>query len=206
MVSALPGKGSPTSSFSGGGKVQEGVVDVALARILTEFGVGSAALVQFDGIPDVYLLSRGLRVIIEAKEQGRESQLHEQLLERLEKNLCDVAIGITFPRSVVSGLAAPSPQEVERRLHATQLGFSAFRGGDPTPVPITEGRECRLADLPELITSVASQAVPEGELERAVEDVRSAIDRFVTTVQSSPSEAEVIGKTLARVLQGDAES
>jgi hypothetical protein len=203
----LPAKEkSPSGGSGSGGKVQEGVVDVALARILNDFGVGSAALVQFNGIPDVYLLSRGLRVIIEAKEQGREAQLHEQLLERVERNLCDVAIGITFPRSVVSGLSAPSPQEVERRLQAIKLGFSAYRGGDPKPIPISEGRDCRLADLPELIASVASQAVPEGELERAVEDVRSAIDQFVKAVQSSPSDAEAIGKSLGRVLQGDADA
>jgi hypothetical protein len=187
------------------GKVQEGVVDVALARLLTEYGVGSAALVQFDGIPDVYLLSRGLRVVIEAKEKGRERELKEQLSDRLKRNVCDVSIGIVYPRSVVTGLGPPSPQEVEERLGRTRLVFSAFKAGDHDAHAITEDKECNLSDLPEMISSVASQAVPEGEIEQAVSDVRRAIGEFSQAIGSSPSTASSIGKSLVKVLQGDVE-
>lgn len=191
----------PAHDPYGGLKVQEGVVDVCLSRLLTEWGVGSAALVQFNGIPDVYLINRGMRVVLEAKEEGNEKALEEQLKDRIKRNLCELAIGIIFPRAVTTGIVPPPPQEVEKRLGKAALSLLAVAQGTDGPTVIAPWRDCRLGDLPELIASLAGQAVPEGELDENVAKIKEAVSRFTQNMLGSEN-PEGIAKAIKEVLEG----
>src|SRR5207302_10750251 len=106
-------------------KVVEEVVNVALARLLEEAGIRAPALVKMNKVPDVYLVHRGIRTIIETKEEGHRKALEDQMKERLEDNLCELVIGITYPTSVVRGtITAPTVRTVERSLREAKLKIS----------------------------------------------------------------------------------
>lgn len=98
-------------------KIREETVNVLLSEILEETGVTNVSLLNIGGIPDIYLLIRGIRVIIETKEVGHRTQLPKQLQGRLEKNMCDLGVGLEYPLSLVTGnLFPPTTKDVRKRL------------------------------------------------------------------------------------------
>ena len=81
------------------------------------FPVSNHSLLNIGGIPDIYLLLRGIRIIIELKEEGNTSQLIVQLQSRLSKNMCDLAVSLEYPTEIVSNvLALPTAIIVKKRL------------------------------------------------------------------------------------------
>jgi hypothetical protein len=187
-------------------KVGEQVPTIELARLLENYGLPSPALPHFNGIPDIYLVWRGLRVIIELKEEAYEKQLRDQLDDRLTRRVCDLGVGVLYPASLVSGaLTPPTPKEVERRLPITDLRIFALAPAGLGSIEIAKATRCRPSQLPELLTRYAAEAMPRAELEEAVERVGSAVGAFVNNVLSV-SHADRIANRIREVLEGVKES
>jgi hypothetical protein len=159
--------------------VREEVVDVTLAEVLGEYGLEGVSLLHLDGWPDVYLPLAGRRVLLEAKEAGQDRELEKQLDERLRGNLCDVAVGVIYPREVVvqrSGdLLPPTPQEVRNRLRETKLKL-IVRTHARTIGP----RDSKLAELPELLRRLTELAVPEEVIGEAVQRIQRGVEAFTS--------------------------
>ncbi len=103
--------------MSRGLKVREEVPSIVLSEMLGDVGISNVSLLNLGKVPDIYLLVGGVRVIIETKEQGQRAELDKQLRQRLELDLCEVAIGLEYPTELVLGtFAPPTPQDVRKKL------------------------------------------------------------------------------------------
>lgn len=183
-------------------KVGEQVPTIELARLLENYGLPSPALPHFNGIPDIYLVWGGLRVIIELKEAAYERQLHEQLEDRLSRRVCDIGVGILYPPTLITGaLTAPTPREVERRLPSTDLKVFALAPSGLGVEEIARATRCRPSQLPELITRYAAEAMPTAELDAAIEKVGNAVVSFATNIQSIAN-SDRIAVRIKEVLEG----
>lgn len=180
----------------------EDVITVTLARLLSGYGVQNSALVNFNGTPDIYVLVRGIRILIEIKEEGQRAALERQLGERIEKNLGEVGIGLLYPRSVGAGnLMPPTPLQVEKNLLKVTLdGFLILpsKGGKAA---IIRNFELKVAQLPELLSRLSSEVIHEEDLTEAIDRVRSIISEFVSTV-SSFENAKFVSQQFKEVLEG----
>lgn len=181
--------------------VREETANVALAEVLEEYGMASASLVQIQGdIPDIYLVERGVRVILEMKKEGRRKELIDQMGGRLDDGVCEIVFGVIFPSSVTEGgLAAPSTLEVKQGLKDARLEvLIQSMSSDNELITITD---TQVSELPELINRYAGQALDEEELDIAVERVSDAVDEFVTHLARHPN-ADAIAADIEEVLEG----
>jgi hypothetical protein len=187
-------------------KVGEQVPTIELARLLEDYGLPSPALPHFNGIPDIYLVWGGLRVIIELKEAAYESQLRDQLDDRLVRRVCDLGVGILYPPSLITGaLTAPTPRDIERRLPKTDLKVFALAPAGLGSREIARATRCRPSQLPELITRYAAEAMPIAELEEAIDKVAAAVTSFAINIQSI-SGSQQTATRIREVLEGVTES
>jgi len=185
---------------SPGQKVREEVVNNQLAGLLEDYGLPNAALADFNGVPDIYLLIRGVRVILETKEEGRRAELERQMEDRLARNLCEVVVGVIYPATVVTGtLAPPTTREVRRRLQDAELTVIAMASSGVGPRFVVRDLSYEAKQLPELLNKLAGEAMPEGEIEEAITRVRGSIERFVANM--SGLDAERIGHEIKKVLE-----
>jgi len=159
--------------------VREEVVDVVLTQILNDYGLEGASLQRFNQVPDIYLTYRGMRIIIEAKRADWRRQLETQLEDRLKDNLCDIAIGVLYPRDVVqrrrTEIAPPTPRQVRQRLTKTTLILLKKSSVDTT-FTVTV---CSTAEIPELISRFTAGVIADEELDEAVERIGDSIGGFV---------------------------
>lgn len=160
--------------------VREEVVDVVLTQILNDYGLEGASLQRFDHVPDIYLTHRGMRIIIEAKRADWRRDLEKQLDDRLNNNLCDIAIGVLYPKEVVqrrrTEIAPPTPKQVRKRLIETSLVLLKKSPVD-TAFTVTT---CSTAEIPELISRFTAVVIADEELDEAVERIGDSIRGFVT--------------------------
>jgi len=166
-------------------KIREETVSVLLSEILEEAGVTNVSLLNIGGIPDIYLLIRGIRVVIETKEEGHRTELQKQLQGRLDKNMCDLGVGLEYSRSIVTGsLSPPTTKDVRNRLMAESLySIGIIQGAEGYQV-IFEKESVRASELPELLSSVAGETLPIAEVEKVIDKVRDAISYFTTNVST----------------------
>ena len=181
--------------------VREETANVVLAEVLEEYGMPSASLVQIQGdIPDVYLIERGVRVILEMKQEGRREELIEQMGGRLDDGVCEIVFGVIFPSHVTEGgIAAPSTLEVKQSLkdaYLTVLVQSMSSNAEISRVEDTE-----VSEVPELVGRYAAEALDEEELNEAVERVSDSVDEFVSHLARHPN-ADSIANDIEEVLEG----
>jgi hypothetical protein len=181
--------------------VREETANVALSEILEEYGMSSASLVQMQGdIPDIYLVERGVRVIIEMKKEGNRDELIEQIGDRLDEGVCEITFGVIFPSEVTEGgLVAPSTLEVKQSLKDARL--EVLVQSMSSEKEITRIEDIGVSELPELISRYAGEALDEEELDEAVERVSDSIDQFVTHLARHPN-ADSIAEDIEGVLEG----
>jgi len=182
-------------------EVREEVVDVALAEILEDYGLEAVSLERFNEVPDVYLIYRGARLILEAKRDDLRGALESQLRERLEKNLCDVAVGVLFPRELLGTepgrLGQPTPGRVRERLRVSRLVFLEISGSGRDFAEI----DGRIADLPELLDRFVDELVARNELDEVVRYATARVETFVRNVSRLGS-AKNIARSVEEVLSG----
>ena len=176
------------------GKVREEVVNVVLSRLLEEYGLSGVALAKLDGIPDIYVLLRGVRVIVETKEEGFENDLRRQLKERLVKRLCEVAVGVIYPSQVVKGgLGPPTTKEVENSLVSAELNAITYILSSTGPIEVGEVRST-VPQLPELLNRVAGESMPKREIQDAIDHVRDSVNDFVSRIGSLGNASDISEK------------
>jgi hypothetical protein len=182
-------------------KIREEAVSVILSELLEEAGVTNVSLLNMGGIPDIYLLARGVRIILETKERGHSAALQKQLEERIEKNLCDVAVGLEYPISMVTGsLSPPTTKDVRERLLKEKLLAKALTQGAIGYRMIFENKETKTSELPELLISVTGEIMPLDELEQAINFVRDAISHFTKNTSTLPN-AKSLGEVIMEELE-----
>lgn len=182
-------------------KVREEVVSVMLSEILEENGVPNVSLLLIKKVPDIYALVRGVRIIIETKEEGQRKDLITQLEERINKNLCDLAVGLEYPTKITVGpLAPPTPKEVRSRLLKTDMTAICMAHGASEARQILGETQVRSQELPEFLATVSGQAMPESEMGPAIEKVREAITEFSRSLATLPN-AEALARSIKEELE-----
>jgi hypothetical protein len=163
--------------------------------------MSNAALAQFNGVPDVYIIIRGLRFIIETKDNLLEHTLTPQLEDRVTKNLCEVAVGIVYPTEVVADyLSMPSPKKVEERLLNSSLKVTAYGSCGLLVRSLINPTFTKLQQLPELLYSISHRAMPESEMREVIETVRNSITNFAKGINALGN-AEALSKQIEEVLE-----
>jgi hypothetical protein len=179
-------------------KVREETVSVILSEILSERGIANQSLLNLGDVPDIYVLFSGIRLVLETKEQGNRAKLLEQLKDRLRKNICDLAIGLEYPRSLVEG--SPSTLTVRKRLLKGDLVAICYAHGPMEPRRIFEGSKTSVQSLPELLTRAASEVLPDHDLLIAIHRIRDSIEQFASGI-GTEIEAKNIAKKVREVLE-----
>lgn len=186
-----------------GNKVGEQVPNVEMARLLESYGLPAPALVLFDGlIPDLYMNWRGVRIVIELKEEAYEKQLRLQVEKRLMQRVCDLAVGITYPEDLVMGaLGPPTPMEVGRRLMSSEMKILAMVSAAKGAKEVAHLTRFHMNELPGLLTRYTSETMPESELKEAIQRVGEGVDSFVSRISAIP-EKDTIASRIREVLEG----
>lgn len=182
-------------------KVREENVSVLLSEILEETGVTNISLLNLGGVPDIYLLIRGVRIVVEIKEEGHRAALRKQLEERLENNICDFAVGLEYPSSIVTGkLAAPTAKEVRKSLMVEKLTTMGLAHGATGYRIVFQDSEIRAPELPELLASVAGEVMPDAEIESVIYQIRETIYNFAKFINTLPN-ADFLAKSIREELE-----
>ncbi len=186
--------------MSRGLKIREEVPSIVLSEMLGDVGISNVSLLNLGKVPDIYLLVGGVRVIIETKEQGHRAELDRQLKQRLELDLCEVAIGLEYPTDLVEGtLAPPTPQNVRKKLLNIFLVSRSYAQGGAEPRLLFEDIRTKVAELPELLARAASEALPDQDLEKAIAMVRDSVEMFSDSISTLPK-AKVISENIKKEL------
>jgi hypothetical protein len=181
--------------------VREEAANTALAFILEEYGMNSASLVQLGrDVPDVYLVERGVRCILEMKRESNRGELRAQIGDRLDDGACEVVFGVVFPDEVTSGgMAAPTPTEVKQNLQGARLDVLIQAVSSNHEIAHVE--DVPTSRLPAIIERYAGEALDEAELDATVERVSGAVATFVSRVGDHPN-ADSIAVDIEEVLEG----
>lgn len=182
-------------------RVREETVSVLLSEILQETGVTNISLLNLGGIPDIYLLIRGVRIVVEIKEEGHSAALQRQLEERLEKSICDLGVGLEYPTSIATGkLSPPTTKEVRKRLMSELLRVRGLAHGAAGYRVVLQDSYVRAPELPELLASIAGEAMPAGEIESVIDQVRDTILNFSKGISLLPN-ADFLAKSIREELE-----
>jgi len=182
-------------------KVREEVVNVVVAGILQSYGLPNAALVSFDGVPDIYLILRGLRFILETKDQALENTLVPQIKDRVIKNLCELGVGLVYPTDVVADhLSMLTTKHVENRLLKSDLKVIAYGPHGLTARQIIPPTTIKIQQLPELLYRISESAMQDSEMTDAIEAVRKSVDSFSRNI-ASLGDARKISQQISEALE-----
>lgn len=182
-------------------KVREETVSVLLSEILQETGVTNISLLNLGGIPDIYLLIRGVRIVVEIKEEGHSAALQSQLEGRLEKNICDLGVGLEYPSKIVIGsLSPPTTKDVRKRLMNEPLRARGLAQGATGYRVVFEDTYVKAPELPELLASIAGEILPVAEMELVITEVRDTIANFTNNISTFPN-AVFLAKSIMEELE-----
>lgn len=173
-------------------KVREETVSVTLSGLLEGLGIPNRSLLNIGGIPDIYVLFSGIRVIVETKEHGHRAELIHQLKERLQQNMCDLAVGLEYPSDLVSG--APTTDMVRTRLLSTSLVAICYAHGSTEARTVFDQTRTSVQLLPELLTRASSEVLPNKELDVAIHKIRETIEKFASDTKSIEGSKSVANK------------
>jgi len=152
-------------------------VNIALAELLSEFGLKIVPLRQKSKVTDCYTIVRGIRCIIEMKEQPQSKFLQKQLEKRVETNMCELGIGLLYSSAIVAGMDFPSPNDIKKALIETELEYMAFKH-DPENLKFKQGF-CKISELTELIYNLSGKITPVSQILEAVNMIGKTIDDVV---------------------------
>ncbi len=176
----------------------EGRVNVALARLLERAGFKERAERQRDKRRvDIILLHKGFRIAIEGSYDASDAE--EDARQRLEDQLCDLAIAVWYDRQSFPQEFTES--EIEEALEKSTLRvkffvpgedvtgtlLSFFRGlGRLPPEPLVQGwLKVDVPLLGDCINQAIKYMVSEERVRRAEEEIKGFVDDFCQSLGSA---------------------
>ncbi|MFB6281327.1 MAG: hypothetical protein ABEH40_04860 [Haloferacaceae archaeon] len=190
-------------------------VHAALAELIEEHGARNASLVRIDagGVPDVYLVERGVRVVLSAEPAGRRGALIDRMADRIDRGACEVAVGLVVPSGIAGSGSDPTVEPGgcdgargrERDRDAPPTPAAKRRLADARPAvlvrPASAAAPTRIgrldvAALPGVIRDHAGGALDAGDLADAVDRVSDAIAGFVEHLARRPDAASAVASAV----------
>lgn len=182
-----------------GSGYREEVFNVLLALLLHERGVIAApeqsfrqALQERRHIPDVLVVYRGLRTVIEGKvadKSGAEEKALAQARDRVSSGVAHVGIALLYPAAIRKISLFSDLQEF--------LSSCKFRVSVCSETGETGWTEGGLDYLADVLRGTFEQLVREDAVIKAVDLLNAGIDEFARLVFTSPSTvlraAEILG-------------
>jgi len=178
---------------------REEVFNVLLALLLHERGVITApeqsfrqALEERRHVPDVLVIYRGLRTVIEGKvadKSGADEKAFAQARDRVSSGVAHIGIALLYP-AAIRKIASLS----ELRSFLSSCTFRVAVCSETGETGWAEGGLNYLADI---LRGAFEQLVREDAVIRAVEALNSGIDQFARSVFTSRATfqraAEILG-------------
>ncbi|MBI2846245.1 MAG: hypothetical protein HYX82_00025 [Chloroflexi bacterium] len=178
---------------------REEVFNVLLALLLHERGVVTApeqslrqAIEQRRHIPDVLVVYRGLRTVIEGKvadKAGADDKALEQARDRVNSGIAHIGIALLYPATIRK---APSFGDVQKII--AESSFKIAICSETGETGWTEGGIDYLTDV---LRGAFEQLVREDAVTKAVEALNAGLEHFASTVFVSPAtlrrSAEILG-------------
>lgn len=178
---------------------REEVFNVLLALLLHERGVVTApeqslkqAIEQRRHVPDVLVVYRGLRTVIEGKvadKAGAGEKALEQAGDRVNSGIAHIGIALLYPAAIRN---APSFGDVQKVIAECSFRIAIYSETGETGW--TEGGIDYLADV---LRGAFEQLVREDAVTKAVEALNAGLEQFAGSVFVSPAtlrrSAEVLG-------------
>ena len=178
---------------------REEVFNVLLALLLHERGVVTApeqslkqAIEQRRHVPDVLVVYRGLRTVIEGKvadKAGAGEKALEQAGDRVNSGIAHIGIALLYPAAIRN---APSFGDVQKVIAECSFRIAIYSETGETGW--TEGGIDYLADV---LRGAFEQLVREDAVTKAVEALNAGLEQFACSVFVSPAtlrrSAEVLG-------------
>lgn len=178
---------------------REEVFNVLLALLLHERGVVTApeqslreAIEQRRHVPDVLVVYRGLRTVIEGKvadKAGADVKAIEQARDRVNSGIAHVGIALLYPAAI-----RKTPSFSELRGFLSTCTFKVAVCSETGETGWTEGGLDYLADV---LRGTFEQLVREDAVVKAVDVLNAGIEEFARLVFTSPATidraAEILG-------------
>lgn len=182
-------------------KVREGIISVLLSEILEKAGVNYISLLNLGRVPDIYILLRGLRIVITIKEEGNSEVLQKQLEERLDKNICDLSVGLEYPCGIVTDkLTDTTTTKLCKRIITEKLRVKGLMHGASGYRIVIQDSNIRITELPEYLARVAGEVLSDTELESTINQIRKTILDFAKGVSTLPN-ADYLVKSIRKELE-----
>jgi hypothetical protein len=171
---------------------REEVLNVMLAICLTERGLeAEPETLSFNRkMPDVLLMYRGLRCIIEGKigdVPNAQQLVQDNARQRVDSGLAHLAIGVVYPEQ----LRSQSLDDIKTNLNNVQLGFYVHTENGPGP-----WHEGKLDDIISEIRHAHEIIIRDDVVTRAVGKLSEAIEYFSNFLQRYPAVCNRMIKTL----------
>jgi len=178
---------------------REEVFNVLLALLLHERSIVTApeqslrqAIEQRRHVPDVLVVYRGLRTVIEGKvadKAGADEKAFEQARDRVNSGIAHVGIALLYPAAIRK---IPSFSELQGFL--SSCTFKVAVCSETGETGWTEGGLDYLADV---LRGTFERLVHEDAVVKAVNVLKAGIDEFARLVFTSPATvdraAEILG-------------
>ena len=178
---------------------REEVFNVLLALLLHERGVITApeqsfrqALQERRHVPDVLVVYRGLRTVIEGKvddKSGAGDKALAQARDRVSSGVAHIGIALLYPAAIRKTPSFPELQNV-----LTSCTFKVAVCSETGETGWTEGGIDYLADV---LRGTFDQLIREDAVTKAVDALNAGIDQFSRTVFTSSATiqraAEILG-------------
>jgi hypothetical protein len=162
---------------------REEVLNVMLAICLSERGFNAEPeTLSYDRkMPDVLLLYRGLRCIIEGKTDdvpNARQMVQDDARQRVDCGLAHLAIGVVYPEQ----LRSQSIEEIKISINNVQFGFYVHTENGPGP-----WHEGKLDDIISEIRHAHEIIIQDDVVTRAVGKLSEGIDYFSNFIQKYPA-------------------
>lgn len=178
---------------------REEVFNVLLALLLHERGVVTApeqslrqAIEQRRHVPDVLVVYRGLRTVIEGKvadRAGADEKALEQARDRVNSGIAHIGIALLYP-------AAIRKEQSFGELQKAIAGYS-YKIAVCSETGETGWTEGGIDYLGDVLRGAFEQLVREDAVTKAVEALNAGLEQFASTVFVSPTtvkrSAEILG-------------
>jgi len=177
---------------------REEVLNVALARLLRQHGIISAAeqiitlpTTGSRAMPDVLVEYRSLRLIIEGKidrNPGSGRQAQKQAYDRVVSGLAHLALAVLYPQ----GLAAVTDHESV--LAQSRLKISVF--GEFSQSEDAPWEEGTVDDIADLLMRSYDRMIQGDAVRQAADTIRQATEDFAVVFQDYPAALDRAARAL----------
>lgn len=185
-------------------RTAEYVVSTAFADILEGYGLNASPHPQLQtGEPDVFVQSRGTRVVVELKKTGtgQRDAIISQMEDRLEDGMGEVVFGVLFPSEIVeAGFASPTVSEVKDDLYDATLDVWVATNATESVDP-SSGFTASIGDFSDLIPRFSSDLLAGEQLDETVTLVEETAHGFVANLLNLDN-PESIARNIESTLEG----